>query len=257
MTAPTVPDLKLLRIFIAVARHSGFANAQEELNLTTSAISTYMSQLEAQLGFVLCQRGRGGFALTAKGEMLLGEALRLRGELEAFGHYTAALKGDLSGKLNIGVIDSTVTDAALPLATALGTFSKTHPAVYLSLFVRSPYDLQRGVLENTYDLAIGFFPTPMSGLISHPLYQEQQRLYCGNQHPLFHDLGVTPEQIMEQPVVRRSYWSRSEMGRHGFKPRWPGQIPPPLATPNSPRQDRSDYDDSGVMAMRAAASLRR
>ena len=40
-------------------------------------------------------------------------------------------------------------------------------------------------------------------------------------------------------------------------PRWPGQIPPPLATPNSPRQDRSDYDDSGVMAMRAAASLRR
>ena len=42
-----------------------------------------------------------------------------------------------------------------------------------------------------------------------------------------------------------------------FEPRWPGQIPPPLATPNSPRQDRSDYDDSGVMAMRAAASLRR
>jgi hypothetical protein len=41
------------------------------------------------------------------------------------------------------------------------------------------------------------------------------------------------------------------------EPRWPGQIPPPLATPNSPRQDRSDYDDSGVMAMRAAASLRR
>ena len=41
------------------------------------------------------------------------------------------------------------------------------------------------------------------------------------------------------------------------QPRWPGQIPPPLATPNSPRQDRSDYDDSGVMAMRAAASLRR
>lgn len=23
-----------------------------------------------------------------------------------------------------------------------------------------------------------------------------------------------------------------------FDPRWPGQIPPPLATPNSPRQDR-------------------
>ncbi len=40
-------------------------------------------------------------------------------------------------------------------------------------------------------------------------------------------------------------------------PRWPVQIPPPVASPNSPRQDGSDYGDSGLMAMRAAASLRR
>lgn len=29
-----------------------------------------------------------------------------------------------------------------------------------------------------------------------------------------------------------------EYGGQGLDPRWPGQIPPPLATPNSPRQDR-------------------
>jgi DNA-binding transcriptional LysR family regulator len=40
----------------------GFANAQHELNLSTSAISTYMSQLEAALGLVLCHRGRAGSA---------------------------------------------------------------------------------------------------------------------------------------------------------------------------------------------------
>ena len=40
-------------------------------------------------------------------------------------------------------------------------------------------------------------------------------------------------------------------------PRWPVQIPPPVATPNSPRQDWPDYDDSVLMAMREAASLRR
>ena len=40
-------------------------------------------------------------------------------------------------------------------------------------------------------------------------------------------------------------------------PRWPVQIPPPVATPNSPRQDRLNYDDSVPMAMRAAASLSR
>lgn len=35
-----LPDLRLLRIFAAVVRHQGFAAAQQELNLSTSAIST-------------------------------------------------------------------------------------------------------------------------------------------------------------------------------------------------------------------------
>jgi predicted transcriptional regulator len=48
-----------------------------------------------------------------------------------------------------------------------------------------------------------------------------------------------------------------ELGRKGVTPRWPVEIPPPVATPNSPRQDRSDYDDSWLRAMREAASLSR
>lgn len=31
--ASTLPDLKLLRIFVSVVRHQGFANAQRDLNL--------------------------------------------------------------------------------------------------------------------------------------------------------------------------------------------------------------------------------
>ena len=79
--ANALPDLKLLRIFASVVRHQGFANAQQALNLSTSAISTYMSQLEANLGLVLCHRGRGGFSLTSKGELFHQETLRLLGEL--------------------------------------------------------------------------------------------------------------------------------------------------------------------------------
>ena len=82
--ANALPDLKLLRIFVSVVRHQGFANAQHELNLSTSAISTYMSQLESALGLVLCHRGRGGFSLTSKGELFHQETLRLLGELEGF-----------------------------------------------------------------------------------------------------------------------------------------------------------------------------
>jgi hypothetical protein len=40
-------------------------------------------------------------------------------------------------------------------------------------------------------------------------------------------------------------------------PRWPVHIPPPVATPNSPRQGRKHYGVSVLMARRLAASLSR
>lgn len=213
----TPADLKLLRIFACVARHRSFAKAQEELNLSLSAISTYMSQLEAQIGFKLCERGRAGFAVTEKGELILTEAIRLLGEVDGFGAYAASLKGDLSGALKVGVIDATVTDPALPLAEVIGEFSRRYPAVHLSLFIKTPYELQEAVLSNDIDLGIGFFPTRPPGLVLQPLYREQQWLYCSDRHPLFAQRHITEEEVVEANVVRRSYWSQTDLGRHGFK----------------------------------------
>ncbi|BBP60875.1 LysR family transcriptional regulator [Pseudomonas sp. St316] len=215
--ANALPDLKLLRIFTSVVRHQGFANAQHELNLSTSAISTYMSQLESALGLVLCHRGRGGFSLTSKGELFHQETLRLLGELEGFEQYAAALKGELRGTLNLGVIDSTVSDKALPFAEAIGAYSQEHPAVHLHLSVMSPYELQLGVQDNRLDLAIGAFSTRMSGLVYMPLYREQHWLYCSNRHPLFNERRIPEQVITQQRMVGRGYWSQAELARHGFK----------------------------------------
>lgn len=66
MSVGKFPNLRLLHVFITVAKYQGYANAQQELNLTVSAISNYMSELEEKLGIILCRRGRGGFSLTEK-----------------------------------------------------------------------------------------------------------------------------------------------------------------------------------------------
>ncbi|MBA1192992.1 LysR family transcriptional regulator [Pseudomonas entomophila] len=216
MSSP-LTDLKLLRIFASVVRHQGFAAAQHELNLSTSAISTYMSQLETQLGIVLCHRGRGGFSLTSKGELFHQETLRLLAEFEGFERYSAALKGELRGTLNLGVLDSTVTDPALPLADVIGAYSQEHPAVHLHLSVLSPAQLQLGVQENRLDLAIGAFSIRMNGLIYQPLYREQHWLYCSDRHPLFDQPRISPDTITQQRMVGRGYWSQAELARHGFK----------------------------------------
>ena len=72
----TDTDLRLLRVFRAVAACGGFAAAELELNINRSTISRHIKDLEGRLGVTLCRRGRGGFALTAEGEQVLASALK-------------------------------------------------------------------------------------------------------------------------------------------------------------------------------------
>lgn len=215
--ANALHDIRLLRIFATVVQSQGFAAAQRELNLSTSAISTYMSQLESQLGITLCHRGRGGFGLTSKGEMFYQETLRILGEIEGFERYAAALKGELSGTLKLGMLDSLANEPALSLADVIGAYTGEYPSVHIHLTVMSPYDLQLAILENRLDLAIGAFSARMNGVTYQPLYREQHWLYCSDRHPLFKERHIPEELITQQRMVRRGYWSQAELARHGFK----------------------------------------
>ncbi|RZF26197.1 LysR family transcriptional regulator [Paraburkholderia sp. UYCP14C] len=215
--ASVTPDMRLLRVFTSVVRHQGFASAQQELNLSTSAISTYMSQLEELVGVVLCHRGRGGFSLTAKGAEFHLEAQRLLGEVEGFERYAAGLKGEMRGNLRIGVLDGLVTDSALPLDGAIGAFVRAHPAVNLNMHLQTPYELQLSVLSNRLDVAVGAFQLRMNGLLYQPLYREQHWLYCGDKHPLFDQQRMSEQDVAGQRMVGRSYWNLAEHARHGLK----------------------------------------
>ncbi|KAA8735247.1 LysR family transcriptional regulator [Acinetobacter qingfengensis] len=217
MVQSNFPDLKLLQIFVTVVKNQGFANSQHELNLSTSAISTYMSQLESNVGMKLCSRGRGGFALTTKGELFYQEALRILQELDKFSIYTAQIKGELNGTIKIGIIDSIITENNFSIDQVIGLFSQENPHVYIRLQVQSPYELQMGILENRFDVAIGSFFTKVSGIIYQPIYQEQHWLFCSDKHAFFSQRHLTEGQVTQEKMVRRGYWSHHELAKHGFK----------------------------------------
>ena len=64
--------LPALVVFESVARHLSFARAAEELDVTTTAISKTIKQLEAQLAVRLFNRTTRSVALTEAGTKLLG-----------------------------------------------------------------------------------------------------------------------------------------------------------------------------------------
>lgn len=72
MAAPV--NLHHLRYFRAVAREGGLARAAARLNLSPSALSTQLRQLEERLGHALFERTGGRLALTEAGRIALDHA---------------------------------------------------------------------------------------------------------------------------------------------------------------------------------------
>src|SRR5262249_876386 len=70
--APRPLYLPALVSFECVARHLSFVRASEELDVTTTAISKTIKQLEAQLDVRLFNRTTRSVALTEAGTKLLG-----------------------------------------------------------------------------------------------------------------------------------------------------------------------------------------
>lgn len=217
MSLGKLPNLKLLYVFSTVVKCQGYARAQQELNLTTSAISNYMSELEDKLGFTLCHRGRGGFSLTPKGESFWQQSLSLLNSLEDFDRCTNALCDEQSGTLRIGLIDATVTNEALPFSHVIQQFNDKYPHIHLHLEIKNPHALLQGILDHELDIAIGNFPIQSNSVVHHPLYLEQHWLYCSHQHELFNKKDINNIHIAQARMVTRSYWSSSDLGRRGFQ----------------------------------------
>ena len=194
-------NIRQLQVFEAVARLESYSRAQQELGISVSAISNAMSQLEGQLGFTLCQRGRGGFSLTEKGQQFLQQAIRVLSELNELERQSALLKGEHSGTLCISTLDSIETETALSLPVVLRSFSDKFPHVHIKLIIRTPAEQQNGVLNNHIDLAIGSYNSQVHNIISEPLYREQHWLYCSDLHPMFFSRQLDKEQISQCPLV--------------------------------------------------------
>ena len=123
-----LPSLNWLRAFEAAARHTSFAEASKELNVTPAAISQQVKQLEDWLGTALFTRLPRSLMLTDAG---LGYLPIVR---QAFDHLAAGTE-DLFGSDRAGPVAVRVSTSLtyLWLVPRLARFLARHPEVGLRL----------------------------------------------------------------------------------------------------------------------------
>jgi DNA-binding transcriptional LysR family regulator len=199
-------DLRLLRVFAKVVEAGGFSAAQIELNVSQSTISTHMTALEQRLRVRLCERGRSGFRLTEKGNLIYQASQRLFAAIDAFRSEAGAARSCLLGKLTMGIIDNLANNPNCHLHQAIASFNATAPEVQISLQIASPTELERAVLEGRFDLGLGACGQHSPYLDYEDLFDERQVLYCGRGHALFErHAGVTVADLKDQQFARRAY----------------------------------------------------
>lgn len=178
-------DLRLLRIYRTVVEAGGFAAAEVELNISRAAISMAMGDLETRLGLRLCQRGRAGFSVTDPGQEVYEAILQLFTSIEGFLTRVNALHDQLKGDLNIGIADNLVTLPHMKITHALRQLKLIASDIGINISMMAPHEIEKAVLDGR--LHVGAIPRlrRMSELEYIPLYEEESRLYCSQDHPLF------------------------------------------------------------------------
>ncbi len=215
-------DIRLLRVFVQIVESGGFKQACIELNISPSQISGYMNDLEVRLGYMLCERGRSGFRVTPRGEVIYREAVELLSRLDEFRTLAVDLTDNLSGEFRIGTQDNLVSSPGNCLPEAIYRFAQLDHAVRLSIEVVSAVDLEQRVLEGTLDLGFGFFYHEIAGLQYQQFFEERHQLYCGVRHPLFvrEDTDITLADIEAASVLNRGIYEHDQIASGPVVPKF-------------------------------------
>jgi DNA-binding transcriptional LysR family regulator len=207
----------LLRIFTTVVDCNGFQKAQMALNIAQSTLSTHIASLEAKLGSKLCERGRGGFKLTAAGQETYDAIQALLLSIESFEARMGRVHGSRSQVLRIATIDTIVSCRDIALDTAIAAFHDQYPDVAIDLEILSPQLVEQSVADGRRDIAIGPLSQAMPALEYRPLSTESHSLYCGSSHPWFRrsDTSISHADFLSAHFSVRAYRYFDDVYRFG------------------------------------------
>lgn len=144
-------ELRHLRYFCAVAAQQGFSRAARTLNVSQSAISEQLSDLEREIGVALLVRGRQRIRLTPHGEIFLNEAKSvLAAANQAVETAQRSARGEI-GTLNVGFLNGG-TGPEVP--NIIKDFRRRFPGVRVSISEMIPKEQAQALANGSLD--VGF-----------------------------------------------------------------------------------------------------
>src|SRR5215831_6421056 len=186
--APRTVHLPALVSFECVARHLSFVRASEELDVTTTAISKTIKQLEARLDVRLFNRTTRSVALTEAGTKLLGTLApalaQIRDSVQQAGDFSERPHGLL--RINTAYV---------------AAFGERYPEITLDITIDNNLS---DIVAGGFDAGIRLGYALQRDMIAVPLGPMQQLTVVGSPR-YFKRRGTpkTPHELLEHDCIRQ------------------------------------------------------
>jgi DNA-binding transcriptional LysR family regulator len=191
-------DFVDLRLFVNLANTRNLTRAAERSNLSLSAASARIKNLEDNVGSKLIYRHNVGVTLTPQGETLLNHAREimqqcesLRGDMQ---EYSLGMKGHVRIFAN-----QNASSAFLP--DVLMRFLKKHPRVSVDLQERISYDIVEAVQNGVTDIGIVSSGLHTGELEVLPYLPDHVVLVTSVQHPFASQQMLAFEEALNEDFV--------------------------------------------------------
>lgn len=162
-------NLQQLKTLETVARTGGFTAAARELNLTQSAVSVQIRELETRLGVTLIERmGKQAFP-TAAGRELLEAASGLFAQADEALRAMRRYREGWLGQVRLG---ASTTALIYHLPAALAKLRSEHPNIELHITTGNTAGICEQLVANQIDLGVVSLPIEGRELATTPLLTE-------------------------------------------------------------------------------------
>jgi LysR family hydrogen peroxide-inducible transcriptional activator len=168
-------SIKQLHYALAIEKALHFKKAAEACNVSQSALSTAINELEKQLGVTVFERNNKQVLVTGIGQMILNKASEIKLELGELLQIAQTNKKPFSSTMVIGVIP-TIGPYLLP--KVLPEVRKQYPSFKLRIIEEQSHTLVEKVRIGEIDAAILALPFPIGGLMSFDFWKEDFYWVC-------------------------------------------------------------------------------
>ena len=199
-----VPSLGALQAFESIARHGSVTRAANELNLTQSAVSRQVCQLESLLDVALFERVRQRLVITDVGKLYLNDVQSILVSLHDATSRIMACGGDAS-YLNLAVLPTFATRWLMP---RLNRFLDKHPGVTVNFATRlMPFDFH----QEPFDACIHYGLPAWPGAVCLHLLDEDTVPVCSPRYKKMQRIrkvgDLTRVTLLHQ-TTRTDAWSK-------------------------------------------------